>query len=255
MATITTVTKTASVVKTTKGSDKKWSEILSLNRRHDLQLPIEIAKYDSAWRRAYNSLERQKNQTERNRTHRHETWHQDDFTFRNRLLEQLKPITRRFRNIDSLPSDELDYSFNHQQKDKVKAIFPELDDELRSDAELPRIKQNKKKTKDLIDDNKSIMSVSSKIKCPKVLNEYEPRLHSHHHSSFLDMAQRFLTRHPETVEKETESSGRQKQQQRVKNKIQKEQERVRLATKIFEQQIQEEKLRGDSLFENSYDTL
>ena len=47
---ITTVTKAASVVKTTKGSEKKWSEILTMNRRHDLQLPIDIAKYDQEFK-------------------------------------------------------------------------------------------------------------------------------------------------------------------------------------------------------------
>jgi uncharacterized membrane protein len=255
-AAITTVTKTASVVKTTKGSEKKWSEILSMNRRHDLQLPLDIAKYDTELKRLFNSYQRQKHQTERLWAHKHETWYQDDFIFRNHLLKQLKPITRRFKNIDSLAShdaqdqqmkneilndEELDL-LTSKNKDKKSKIIKQ---------ELPPLKQttNKRATirhfQNYARDESHpppANAVLSKLVCPKVLNEYEPRLYSHAHAPFLDLAQRFLKHKPELVEKGLDYNDKQKQQnQYFKNLIENEQERTRLATIKFGQQLQDEK--------------
>ena len=243
--TVTTVTKTASVVKTTKGSEKKWTEILALNRRHDMQLPIEIARYNHQSKRAYHSYERQKNQTERNRAHRHETWHHDDFLFRTRLLQQLKPITRRFKNVDTLLPDDQSNRLSIYNKNSLPNLNFQPDDESFTTIELPKLKKLKKKTKlehkqnYINEENKPTIMVGSKLKCPKVLHDYEPRLHSHQHASFLDVAQRFLSRQPEYIEKEYESHGRQKQHQQVKAMIENEHERIRLATLNFGQQIEE----------------
>ena len=252
---ITTVTKTASVVKTTKGSEKKWSEILTMNRRHDLQLPVDIAKYDSTFRRTYKLYQRQQNQTERTWAHKHETWYQDDFVFRNRFLKQLKPITKRFKNIDSLSVPDN----NDDDERKENGILN--DDELEvlslkksSTKELPPIKSPKKRTSiqhfQNIDNEKSRRqnAVLSKIVCPKVLNDCQPRLDSHHHASFLDVAQRFLNHKPESMERRPDNSDKHKRQQKyLKSLIENEQERARLAAIKFGQDLENEKSKdGDS---------
>ncbi|CAF0919952.1 unnamed protein product [Rotaria sordida] len=264
---INTVTKTASVVKTTKGSEKKWSEILSMNRRHDLQLPIDIAKYDHDLRRTYNSHQRQKYQTERIWANKHETWYHDDFLFRTRLLKQLKPITRRFKHIDSLSSDD---NQDQQQKQQQDHILSEDEMEFLSSPAstmdrrespnkvLPPIKQNKKRStirhfqNYAGEETAPSNSVLSKLICPKVLNEYEPRLYSHGHASFLDVAQRFLKHKPESIEKRVDHKTKQQQQQKqyFKVLIENEQERTRLAAIKFQQQLQEDKSK-----ENNYDDL
>jgi hypothetical protein len=252
-AAITTVTKTASVVKTTKGSEKKWSEILSMNRRHDLQLPLDLAKFDTELKRSFHSYQRQKHQTERLWAHKHETWYQDDFIFRTHLLKQLKPITRRFKHIESLSSND---DQDQQQKNEILN-----DDEMENlslkkkdkksktiQKELPPLKQTRKRS--VIrhfqtyagDEPRPPKAVLSKLVCPKVLNEYEPRLYSHAHGPFLDVAQRFLHRKPELIEKGLDYNDKKKQQNHyLKLLMENEQERTRLAAVKFGQQMQDEK--------------
>lgn len=246
---ITTVTKTASVVKTTKGSEKKWSEILTMNRRHDLQLPIDIAKYNTEFKRTYNLYQRQQTRTERSWAHKHQTWHQDDFLFRNRLLTQLKPITRRFKHVHSLSRNGNDD--DHENENEI--LNP---DELEvlalkkpSKKELPALKRTKKKPSmnasidgSLYDKPRRGNQVFSKLLCSKVLQPYEPRLYSHHHAPFLDIAQRFIKHKPEELEKGTNNNERQKQQKKyLKNLIDTEQERTRLAAMEFKQRLDDEK--------------
>jgi hypothetical protein len=260
---ITTVTKTASVVKSTKGSEKKWSEILTMNRRHDLQLPVDIAKYNSAFRRTYKLYQRQQNQTERTWAHKHETWYQDDFIFRNHFLKQLKPITKRFKNIDSLSVQD-----NDDYEKKENGILN--DDELEilslkksSTKELPPIKSMKKLPniqKFPNHENEKPhrkKAVPSKIVCPKVLSDCQPRLGSDHHASFLDVAQRFLNHKPEIIEKGPDYNEKHKRQQKyLKSLIENEQERTRLAAIKFGKDLENEKSKGsdsdDDLGDDDY---
>ncbi|CAF3135250.1 unnamed protein product [Rotaria sp. Silwood2] len=222
---INTVTKTASVVKTTKGSEKKWSEILSMNRRHDLQLPIDIAKYDQDLKRTYNSHQRHKYQAERIWANKHETWYHDDFLFRTHLLKQLKPITRRFKHIDSLSLDDNQDQQQQQNQilneDEVEVLSPTtsiIEKKENPTKELPPIKQNKKRSSIrhfqnyANEETRPPNIVLSKLVCSKVLNEYEPRLYSHAHASFLDVAQRFLKHKPESIEKRVDHKMKQQQQ-------------------------------------------
>ncbi|CAF1240485.1 unnamed protein product [Rotaria sp. Silwood1] len=255
---INTVTKTASVVKTTKGSEKKWSEILSMNRRHDLQLPIDLAKYDHDIKRSYNLHQRQKYQAERIWANKHETWYHDDFLFRTHLLKQLKPITRRFKHINSLSLDDnqdqqRDPILNEDEIELLSSKTSIIEKKENPTKELPPIKQNKKRPSIRHFQNYANEEthppnvVLSKLVCPKVLNEYEPRLYSHAHASFLDVAQRFLKHKPETIEKRVDYKTKQKQQkQYVKVLIDNEQERTRLATLKFQQQLQEDKNKEDT---------
>lgn len=248
---ITTVTKTASVVKTTKGSEKKWSEILTQNRRHDLQLPLEIAKYDSESKRTFRLYERQKDRAERNRTNRHETWYQDDFLFRNRLLQQLKPITKRFKHVDSLSMQDDQTIQPIFDENQVAIVTFAKTSKEKQRVELPPLQRTKKIT--FVDETKRFTNpVFSKIRCPKVLHEFEPRLNSHRHSQFLDVAQRFLRRQPEMIEKGIDSTGKQQQNTRVKALIENEQERIRLAALTFGQQLQDEKERETISETDSY---
>jgi len=238
---ITTVTKKASVVKSTKGSEKKWSEILSMNRRQDLQLPISIAKYNSEFKRTYNCYQRQQNQTERTWAHKHETWYQDDFIFRNHLLTQLKPITQRFKYMNSISSQD-----NEDKKKENRILKKDESLALKksSNKELPPLKQIKKGStiQHLHDEPEQSKMVFSKLICPKILNKYEPRLYSHHHAPFLDVAQRFLNRKPEMIEKDIVYNDKQKQQKEyLQILIENEQERTRLAAVKFGQQLQDEK--------------
>jgi hypothetical protein len=249
---ITTVTKTASVVKSTKGSEKKWSEILTMNRRHDLQLPIDIEKFNAQFKRTYKLYQRQQNQTERTWAHKHETWYQDDFIFRNHLLQQLKPITKRFKNIDSLSVQENENeNFNGDEMEVLSL-------KKTSTKELPPLKQTKKRsTTQHSNDEKTRRpnAVFSKLVCPKVLNECQPRLDSHHHGPFLDIAQRFLEHKPELIEKGPDYSEKQKRQKEYfKNLIDNEQERTRLATIKFGQQLDDEKSKenNDDDFDDDY---
>ncbi|CAF3151790.1 unnamed protein product [Rotaria socialis] len=268
-AAISTVTKTASVVKTTKGSEKKWSEILSMNRRHDLQLPMDIAKYDHDLKRTFNIHQRQKYHTERTWANKHETWYHDDVSFRDQFLQQLKPITRRFKHIDSLtPTDNYGQQQKQQQQDErilndsemellSSTIMTTSDRKEKFMRELPPLKQNKKRStirhfqnysgEDIIQSN----GVLSKLLCPKILHEYEPRLYSHAHASFLDVAQRFINRKPETIEKRADNKNKQKQQkQYYKFLIDNEQERTRLAAAKFQQRLDDDKNK-----ENNYNNL
>lgn len=249
------MTKTASVIKTTKGSEKKWSEILALNRRHDLQLPIDIAKFDNDLKRTNRSHQRQKDRTERNWAHRHETWYQDDFDFRNHLLQQLKPITRRFKHIDSLPLHE------NEQQDETSLLSMESVNGRTGRSELPPLKASKKQRTTIRhfrnyagEDQQLSNVVHSKRQCSKVMHEYEPRLNSHQHGPFLDLAQRFLKRHPEMIEKSVDVAGKQRQQQQhVKAMIENEQERTRLAALNFGKQLDDEKSHeSDSDRESTY---
>ena len=243
---ITTVTKTASVVKTTKGSEKKWSEILAMNRRHDLQLPLDIAKCNNEFKRTYNFYQRQQHQTERSWAHKHQTWYHDDFLFRNRLLTQLKPITRRFKHVHSLsPSgndDEEEHEHGILNADEVDVLTSKKS----STKELPALKRTMKKQRASIrpveDKIRRENPVLSKLVCSKVLQPYEPRLYSHHHAPFLDIAQRFLQHKPEGLEQGANNNERQRQQKKyLKNLIENEQERARLAAMQFGQRIEDEK--------------
>jgi hypothetical protein len=262
-ATITTATKTASVVKTTKGSEKKWSEILSMNRRQDLQLPVNIEKYSTAFKRTYNCHQRQQEQTERTWAHKHETWYQDDFLFRNHLLKQLKPITRRFKHIDSLSPSSGSKSLSlpdlidqQQQQQQQNEILNEDEIKILSlkqpvNKQLPPIEQTKKRSyyqdrrqsNNYNEQSERKKEVFSKLICPKILHEYEPRLYSHRHSEFLDAAQRFLKHKPEIIEKGIDSNNKQKEEQRkyLKTLIENEQERTRLAAIKFGKQLEDEK--------------
>ena len=244
---ISTVTKTASLVKTTKGSEKKWSEILSMNRRHDLQLPLDIKKYDGEVKRTHNLYQRQKYQTERLWTNKHQTWYQNDFLFRNQLLKQLKPITRRFKRISS---SSLTIDDDHQQQqilndDGTEFLSSKIEKKSESYQELPPIKASKKGSH--FQDysiNKTTPSSNvcfAKLVCPKVLHDYEPRLYSHAHAPFLDIAQRFITRKPEFIEKGIDHDDKNKQQNRLKALIDNEQERTKLAAIKFREQLHEEK--------------
>jgi hypothetical protein len=252
---ITTVTKTASVVKTTKGSEKKWSEMLSQNRRYDLQLPIDIAKYDHELKRAFNSYQRQKDQTERIWAHKHETWYRDDFVFRNHLLKQLKPITKRFKHINSLslidsPQQQPEQILNEEE---MSVLALKKDQQTSPVKELPPLKQTKKRSSIRHFQNypgeqiQPANSVLSKLFCPKILHDYEPRLYSHTHAPFLDVAQRFMRRKPELIEKGPNYNEKHKQQkQHFKMLIDNEQERTRLAALQFGQRLQEDKIKEDS---------
>jgi hypothetical protein len=86
-------TKSASIVKNTRGSEKKWTEMLSSNHRHDLQLPIELAKCDIQSKRIFLYHERHKTRTQRQQAYQHEQWNKIDVLFRKHLNEQLKPVT------------------------------------------------------------------------------------------------------------------------------------------------------------------
>lgn len=257
---ITTVTKTASVVKTTKGSEKKWSEILTLNRRHDLQLPLDIAKYDTEFKRTYNLYQRQQTRTERSWAHKHQTWYQDDYLFRNRLLTQLKPITRRFKHVQSLSPNGNDDDHENENDilnpDEMEVLTmkkPALK------KELPALKRTKKKPlmTTLEDRPRRNNQVLSKLVCSKMLQSYEPRLYSHHHAPFLDIAQRFIKHKPEGLEKGANNNERQKQQKKyLKNLIENEQERTRLAAMQFKQRLEDEKNKetnGDDSDDDDYD--
>ena len=239
------MTKTASVIKTTKGSEKKWSEILTLNHRHEKQLPIEIAKFDEELKRSNRSHQREKDRTERNWAHRHETWYQDDFVFRNHLLQQLKPITKRFKHIDSLPMPETEKSDDLLTENDASLHSIQSGNETKIPSELPPLKPTKKRTtirhfrNYAGEENQLSNVVLSKLQCSKMLHDYEPRLNSHRHAPFLDLAQRFLKRQPESIEKSVNAAG--KQRQHVKTLIENEQERTRLAALSFGQQIDEEK--------------
>lgn len=264
-AAISTVTKTASVVKTTKGSEKKWSEILAMNRRHDLQLPMNIAKYDHDLKRSFNIYQRQKYHTERTWANKHETWYHDDFSFRDQFLQQLKPITRRFKNIGSLSSinnrdhvkqqQEQNPIFNNDEMDLLSStIITTPDIKEKPTKALPPVKYNKRRStirhfqNYSTDDITQSTGVLSKVLCPKMLNEYEPRLYSHAHASFLDVAQRFLNRQPENIEKGGDNKNRQKQQkQYVKVLIDNEKERTKVAAAKFRQQLEEDKMNEISL--------
>ena len=255
------MTKTASVIKTTKGSEKKWSEVLNLNRRHDLQLPIEIAKFDSELKRTNRSHQRQKDRTERNWAHRHETWYQDDFDFRNHLLQQLKPITRRFKHIDSLRSQGNEQQDEAFTENGASLLSMETVNGTKGRSELPPLKPSKKQRTTIRhfrnyagEDQPLSNVVLSKRHCSKAMQEYEPRLNSHQHGAFLDVAQRFLKRHPEMIEKSVDVAGKQRQQQQhVKAQIENEQERTRLAALNFGQQLDEEKSReSDSDTDGTY---
>lgn len=240
---ITTVTKTASVVKNTKGSEKKWSEILSMNRRHDLQLPLSIEKYNHEFKRTFNIYQRQQNQTERSWAHKHETWYQDDFIFRDHLLKQLKPITRRFRHINSLALQE-----NNEQEDDADFLIEK--ENLPTKKDLPPLK---KPINSIKNGNSQAVRrktfVLSKLVCPKVLHECKPRLDSFRHTEFLDVAQRFLKHKPENLGKASNSIDKQKQQrQYLKTLIDNEQERTRLAAIQFGKQLENEKNK-----QNQYD--
>ena len=166
---ITTVTKTASVVKNTKGSEKKWSEILSMNRRHDLQLPLSIEKYNHEFKRSLNIYQRQQNQTERTWAHKHETWFQDDFIFRDHLLKQLKPITRRFRHIESLSSQD-----NNEQQKQQDADFLIEDEPIPTKkTTLPPLKKTSKYLHNIKPQTgRRKTFVLSKLVCPKVLHRF-----------------------------------------------------------------------------------
>jgi hypothetical protein len=249
---ITTVTKTASVVKTTKGSKKKWSEILSMNRRHDLKLPIEIEKYNTEFKRTYNICQRQQNQTERIWARKHETWYQDDFLFRNHLLKQLKPITKRFKDINSLSRQDNDDQ--HSQDGILNDDEIEIVPLKKSpDQELPTLKKTKKCSTIQNFQINEPKTVFSKLICPKVLHDYKPRLDSHHHAPFLDVAQRFFKHKPEIIEKGVDYNDKKKhQKQYLKNLIENEQERTRLATIKFGQQLQDEKNKENS--SNDFDS-
>lgn len=257
---ITTVTKTASVVKTTKGSEKKWSEILTMNRRHDLQLPLDIAKYNNEFKRTYNLYQRQQNQTERSWAHKHQTWYHDDFLFRNRLLTQLKPITRRFKHVQSLSPSENDDE-EEEQHDHGILNAEEVDVlalKKTSTKQLPALKRTTKKRSTIRPVEQRVRRenpVLSKLVCSKVLQPYEPRLYSHHHAPFLDIAQRFIQHKPEGLEKGANNNERQKQQKKyLKNLIENEQERTRLAAIQFGQRLEDEKNKendNDSDLDNS----
>lgn len=248
MATVvTTVTKTASVVKTTKGSEKKWSEILNQNRRHDLQLPLELAKYDHESKRSFRLYERQKDRAERNRANRHETWYQDDFIFRSHLLQQLRPITKRFRHVNSLPILEQNPSESILNDDEIVLVSFEKTKNNKLPVDLPPMQRTKKPTEvgyigaRAGEASKIVNPVFSKLICPKVSNEVTPRLNSHQHAQFLNIAHRFLQRQPEMIEKGVNCNGQQRQNTRVKALIESERERIRLAALTFEQQLQEDK--------------
>ena len=237
---ITTVTKTASVVKNTKGSEKKWSEILSMNRRHDLQLPLSIEKYNHEFKRSLNIYQRQQNQTERTWAHKHETWFQDDFIFRDHLLKQLKPITRRFRHIESLSSQD-----NNEQQKQQDADFLIEDEPIPTKkTTLPPLKKTSKYLHNIKPQTgRRKTFVLSKLVCPKVL---------HRHTEFLDVAQRFLKHKPENFEKGSDSTEKQKQQRRLlKTLIDNEQERTRLAAIEFGKQLENDKTKQNQSDDDS----
>lgn len=262
---ITTVTKTASVVKTTKGSEKKWTEVLTMNRRHDLQLPIDLAKYNHEFKRSFNCYQRQKNQTERLWANKHETWYHDDYLFRNHLLKQLKPITRRFKHIDFVTLQE-----NNNEKNKEILNDDEIEVlslKKSSDQELPPLKNTRKlpdiqsyPTMNLNEHRpgpRRPKVVFSKLICPKLTQDCKPRLNSHHHGPFLDVAQRFLRRKPEMIEKGLDYHDKQKEQKEyLKTLIQNEQERTRLATIKFSEQLQNDKIKENYYddFDDDYET-
>jgi hypothetical protein len=254
---ITTVTKKASIVKTTKGSEKKWSEILLMNRRHDLQLPIDIEKYNTDFKRTYNTYQRQQNRTKRIWANKHETWYQDDFLFRNHLLKQLKPITRRFKNINSMSREDNDDQHSQNEilnDDEIEILSLKIS----SDEELPPLKKTKKVSiaghfKNSNKNNHQSKSVFSKLICPKVLHGSQPRLDSDHHAPFLDLAQRFLNHKPEMIAKGIYYNDKQKnQKQHLKNLIENEQKRTRLAAIKFGQKLQDEK--NNESYSNDFDS-
>lgn len=255
---ITTVTKKASVVKTTKGSEKKWTEVLAMNRRHDLQLPVDIAKYNTEFKRTYNCQQRQQSQTERLWANKHETWYHDDYLFRNHLLKQLKPITRRFKHINSisLQDNEDQQPTEILNQDEIEILSVKKS----SNQDLPPLKNTNKYT--TIQSYQNFNSnqfqprrpkvVFSKLICSKVSHECTPRLYSHHHGPFLDVAQRFLKRKPEMIEKGVDYHDKQRQQkQYLKMLIENEQERTRLATIKFGEQLDNEKIRDN--YSNDFD--
>ncbi len=237
-----TVTKTALLVKTTKGSEKKWSEMFTMNRCHDLQLSLDIDKYNNEFKRTFNLYQRQQNQTERLWTRKHEIWHQDDFIFRNDLLKQLKPITKHFKHIHSLSSCEDqnkdDEILNDNDEVKVLSLKRSSVQELPT---LQRIKNfsNIRHFQDLNNEKpRRPKTVLSKLVCPKVLRQYKPRLDSHQYAPFLHITQRFLKNKPQLIEKGIDNYEKQKQQKKYfQNLIETEQERTRLAAIKFGQEL------------------
>jgi hypothetical protein len=75
-----------------------------------------------------------------------------------------------------------------------------------------------------------------------MLKEYEPRLYSHNHGPFLDVAQRFLKRKPELIGKSLGYNDKKKSQnQYFKTLMENEQERMRLAAIKFHKQLEDDK--------------
>ena len=116
-------------------------------------------------------------------------------------LKQLKPITRRFKHIESLSSQDNDNQLQHNTQilndDEVENLSLKKNKKFEPIKELQPLQKTKKRS--IIRHFQSYAgeephppnAVLSKLNCSKVLHEYEPRLHSHAHGPFLDIAQRF----------------------------------------------------------------